>query len=149
MDIYGYVWEVSNGGGWNYFPNENRSTFSYRPTDQAAVIRCMVAGIAACPANYYSNILEFTLLNGDNSREVQLYPTPANSEITLRIIGDGSWANFYITDMIGNRMFEKNIQGLRGTMTINISSLTNGLYTGNFVDADGKVTKIKFTKLKL
>ncbi|RPD41533.1 hypothetical protein [Chitinophaga barathri] len=149
MDIYGYVWEISNGGGWNYFPNENRSTFSYRPTDQASVIRCMVAGVAACPADYYSNILEFTLLNGDNSREVQLYPTPANSEITLRIIGDGSWVNFYITDMIGNRMLEKNIQGLRGTMTINISSLTNGLYSGNFVDADGKVTKIKFTKLKL
>ncbi len=147
VEVYGYQWYTSpERGDWKIIPGENRRTIKFVPENNGDKVRCWVLGVPQCPAELMSNELAFQVKQGDNSRIVQLFPSPASTNITLRVLS-GNWTRFYITDVTGMRVLERKIEGIN-VMNVDISQLQNGNYNGVFINADGSKKEIKFTKIK-
>jgi PKD repeat protein len=74
--------------------------------------------------------------------KISLYPNPANNEFVL----DAPKADLFIVklfDLNGRLLFTKNVQGQE---KINITSLQNGIYATQIIDAKGSVSTSKLLK---
>lgn len=77
-----------------------------------------------------------------NQGQYSLYPNPSSNEVTIKIPESQIGSEFYITNIIGMKLFFDKAQN--EFETIDISKLPNGLYFVHFVD--NLQTSIKFVK---
>ncbi len=83
--------------------------------------------------------------NSQPSSILQIFPNPANYEIHFSDINEFSLGDkLIITDIVGNMVFEKNIQ--ENAFTINTSAYTNSTYIYRLINRYGvKYAEGKFT----
>ena len=65
------------------------------------------------------------------TKRLQLYPNPANDEITLQVSAeDNEETKYVIYDSFGKLVMEKNISISSGTslLRVDVSALTSGVY---------------------
>ena len=105
--------------------------------DNAVVMTNMVEDIIGCPGTLAA------ANNGSDRNQVQIYPNPADEELTI-VMAKGGYTSFTITNSIGQEMMQ---QSLVSTQTkVNISSLATGVYYITLRGVNG--TKVqKFVKL--
>lgn len=81
--------------------------------------------------------------NVANGKLLQVYPNPANNEVTVNwpLASTGSAATINITDINGKVVESKIMNNFTGNETINVSSLHAGLYFVEIATADVKMTE--------
>jgi hypothetical protein len=77
--------------------------------------------------------------------EIQCFPNPAEAEINLTAPAGLNILGVSITTMDGKLVLSNNVQQSTGTMTLDISSLKDGVYFIEMTTSSGKVTK-RFVK---
>ncbi len=85
------------------------------------------------------------LMNAENN--IRIYPNPAVDFLILSGLGEMPGGIFELADINGRTVIEKSSQDLKTNSTINISSLSRGLYyysvsAGDHVIGRGKILKI-------
>lgn len=74
------------------------------------------------------------------NENIVLYPNPANAEINLTLLGNGSY-DIVLSDCQGKALLTMN--GIQGSQFINVQHLTNGLYFLKLT-SEGSVKAYKF-----
>ena len=83
-----------------------------------------------------------------NEKQVFIYPNPNNGSFILSYNLNSTNSQFFIKDVIGRIVYTKNIAGIEGKETIDISSLCNGIYlwevfNNKEVYSNGRIAIIK------
>jgi hypothetical protein len=76
---------------------------------------------------------------------IQIWPNPAQNELTINILTEFAKAGFNIYNLVGNELLTGTLQP--GLQQINLSDLSNGIYIIK-INADDKVRSFKFVVMK-
>ncbi len=96
----------------------------------------------------YSNVVAINFAYQVHS-SISIFPIPAKEELTISFKDNNqSFASIEIIDILGKKMFHEGLkfESQNSSYTVNISSLTDGIYFFSILYDDGTSEKIKFLK---
>jgi hypothetical protein len=87
------------------------------------------------PEQLQVNILLDEQVDTENpvAEQVSLYPNPATEEIHMTVPGDNETYEIQVVDVAGKVVYAGSARNASGILTVEISSLTHGLYQVNLV----------------
>ncbi len=107
------------------------------PSDAGTYI-CVVSGQCNIVESQPIQLtIEATFIDGQLTN-VQIYPNPANEQVTIKFVQPVSNASVKISDELGRTLYETNFSGNK--LQIDVSSFSQGLY---FITIDNNKTILK------
>ena len=139
---------TSSGGG----RSGSGTVFQYTPSGNFTVLDWLIGAIFACsPVRQYGNLLEVNPVLGINTisttSKTLVYPNPASNTLNV-LIDIQAFTNtgvIKIIDITGKEVLSKNVNIANGQLSIDISTLTYGMYFAEVVTDKNKEV-FKFVK---
>lgn len=92
------------------------------------------------------NIISTDISNNPDENDIKIFPNPAQNELNINFIGDYYKLNYYISDISGKEILSGMIN--QKLSTINIASLSKGLYFIRLTDISNLSKVYKFRVLR-
>ncbi len=104
-------------------------------------------GVVYAPMDTFFIVKEKPIVETRVNRDI-LYPNPAINELNLKLEGNSDFVRYWIYDLAGKKLIEKEIQGSGTQYKINIDELRQGLYIIKIQTRDN-IRTYKFYKKKV
>ena len=126
---YNYSW---NNGGGNQATATGLDAGNYTVTVTDAN-GCQATSTVAVGNNVGINDVEL-------AAAINVYPNPTNGQVSVEFPTESAVIDITITDMVGRQILKLPVSGLT-RVSVDFSSLTEGVYHMNFHTVDSKATK--------
>jgi len=123
---YMYVWTPSG---------KTTATIS---SESAGTYKCIVTDANGCKDSVSVKIKSIAGINGisDNSAQIVVYPNPNNGLFTIESsVGGASSVEIY--NILGEKVYTRNLSTTKGTNTINVGNQPNGVYLYRIISDSG------------
>jgi len=142
-----YRWQDSTSTHtWKEIAGAGQTAISYTPGETGDRIRCLLISNIPCATinQVASNSLPF-IVNITNG--IRTYPNPVNTTLIIdHLLLSGEWETVEISNGVGTQSIVKNITG-QTKISIDVRSLTSGIYFATFIRKQGFPVHLTFVKL--
>jgi len=123
---YMYVWTPSG---------KTTATIS---SESAGTYKCIVTDANGCKDSISVKIKSIAGIDGisDNSPQIVVYPNPNNGQFNIESSIDGA-SSVEIYNILGEKVFTRNLSTTKGTNTINVGNQPNGVYLYRIISDSG------------
>jgi len=132
---------VSGGNSpYTYLWTPSAKTTATISSESAGTYKCIVTDANGCKDSISVKIKSIAGIDGisDNSAQIIVYPNPNNGQFTIESsIGGASSVEIY--NLLGEKVYTRNLSTTKGTNTINVNNQPNGVYLYRIISDNGNL----------